>query len=159
MPKEPKLVNKRNPLRVLREVLSENGKDEPITQKELAKIILVPENTIRAIEAGQRKLGKSRITRTKIIFETGAYWDNKRKEWAYSTPDGDDPPFSRDLYLEFQQRMTKRPPNDVAEFHKLVAKLRRVFEKIPDERWHRLFFSFQGFIEEAEIEEFSKSRN
>jgi hypothetical protein len=156
MARPPSSKNSDHPLRLLRNLLSKDGATAPMSQLKFSQVIDVPVSTIKAIENGQRLSSLS--VREHIALATGAVWDKQKEQWMYCYPEHR-VPFSFSRYLEFQQIVTKRPPNDSAEVAKLMATLRKLFDKIPDKHWHRLLFSFQDFIEKnrAEIEELSKS--
>jgi hypothetical protein len=87
MAKPLKPENRRNPLRVLRELMSEKGAARPITQKELATIILVPTNTICAIEAGQRPFDGANVI-YQAAATAGALWVYPLKKWMDEKMDG-----------------------------------------------------------------------
>jgi transcriptional regulator with XRE-family HTH domain len=152
MARPPNLKNSNHPLRLLRNLLSEQGAAAPMSQLKFSQLIDVPVSTIKAIENGQRLSNQS--VREHIALATGAVWSKQKEQWMYVLPEPA-APFTFLSYLEFQQIMGVRPRNDRAEVAKSMAALRRLFEKIPDKYWHRLYWRFQDFIERnrAEIEE------
>lgn len=154
MARPPSLKNSDHPLRLLRNLLSEDVATAPMSQLKFSQVIDVPVSTIKAIENGQRLSNQS--VREHIVLETGAVWDKQKKLWMYVVPEPA-VPFTFQRYMEFQQIMGARPKNDVAEVHRLFKKLMQIFTKTPDRYWHRLFWRFQDFIEK-QTEELTESR-
>jgi transcriptional regulator with XRE-family HTH domain len=148
MPRPPKPENLRNPLRILRGLLSENSDKLLLSQRALSEIINVPANTIRAIESGQRR--STAANRVQIASATGAYWDPKRNQWMYSSPDAPDRPYSRKLYLQHRRIVTRRPHDHNKEVHRLMTRLRQLFLNVPDKDWHKLWFHVADFLEKCE---------
>jgi len=145
MAKHPKPENARNPLRQLRECLSGDGPEFPISQKKLSDIIGISTSYISAIEFGDRPLTDE--LHLGILSRTGASWDSEAEHWAYMIP-GDEP-FNFGHYEEFREFMTQRPIDDVKRAKALNLKMLRLFEMAPDSRWYDLFFRYQGFIEDC----------
>src|SRR5262245_10367693 len=148
MPRPPRAENLRNPLRILRSLLSEDGDKSPVSQRDLSEIINVPFNTVRAIESGQRR--STAATRIQIAYATGAYWDPKRNQWMYSSPDAADRPYDRELYLQHRRVFTRRPHDHKKEVHRLTRRLQQLFLNVPDRDWHKLWFQIDDFLEKCE---------
>lgn len=154
MPAPPKPENVRNPLRVLRGLLSERGKKRPITQAELSLRTGVPDTTIKAVEAGQRKLGES--VRERVFWATGAQWDEKRwvcgfewredgGKWVWSERSL---PFTYSVYSRFRKMQEMRPLNAVDEEVAIVGQLMELFMLIPDSQWWQLILRFRDVVEQ-----------
>jgi len=125
-----------------------------MSQLKFAQVVDVPVSTIKAIEKGQRTL--SPYVLENIVLATGAGWGprllNKRLEqWIYVYPELERP-YNFSCYLEFRRIVTKRPRHDVRDFHGQFARLMKLSRRCPDQYWHRLFFKFQGFIDDREAE-------
>jgi len=157
MPRPPSRENEKNPLRILRALLSEGGEKSPLTVAKLSEIIGVPENTIKAIQNDQRNLTKR--VGDQVVLSTGAAWRQEKAQWTYALSK-DDTPFSFALYLEFRKIMAVRPATHRSEVEAMIQDVYGLFETIPDERWHALWFRFSDFIQErkAEIEALPKAR-
>jgi hypothetical protein len=145
MAKHPKPENARNPLRQLRECLSGDGPEFPISQKKLSDIIGISTSYISAIEFGDRPLTDE--LHLGILSRTGASWDSKAERWAYSIPGAK--PFSFEHYEEFREFMERRPIDDVKQVKTLNLKMLELFKMLPDSHWHDLFFRYRGFIEDC----------
>ena len=138
-----------HPLFKLRELL---GEMEPVTQPELAKIIYVPLSTVQSIEAGRRdKQGFTGEMRLRIIQSTGAYWDAEKKQWGYGLRD-DFVPFTFDLYCEFREIVTRRPAGHTKEVATHVRQIHELYDTVPDEHWHALWFQVDNFIHDRKAE-------
>jgi hypothetical protein len=155
MPKKPKPENARNPLRVLRELLSERGKKEPITQSELSVLIDVPATSIKAIEAGQRGLRPGVIQR--VLMGAGARWDGKawacafkwiekENKWDWSAEKA---PFTYSVFSQFRKDRERRPANAINQIVALDMKLTQLFVIIPDSKWWSLALRYNEFVEEC----------
>jgi len=153
MPKAPKRKNKRNPLRVLRELLSEKGKDGPMTQKDLAQLISVSVNTIKAVEAGQRN--KHNLS-SNIVYQvagaTGALWNYREKQWMSME---ENTPFTFDSFSKFR-RQRVGPPSDrmeeATQVSQLESKLGQLFRFVDGSRWWELRFRCERFLEDCWFE-------
>jgi transcriptional regulator with XRE-family HTH domain len=143
MAKGRKPKNERNPLRQLRECLSDKGR--PITQEKLSDIIGISTSYVRAIEFGDRPLTAE--LDMGILSRTGAVWDSKAEHWAYHIPGGK--PFNFGHYEEFREFMTQRPMNDVNRVKTLNTKMLELFKMLPDSHWHDLYFRYQSFVEDC----------
>jgi hypothetical protein len=139
-----------NPLRRLRELLSEKGRERPITQERLSEIIGKPTSTIRAIEAGARQLTDDFLRG--VLVRTGADWDHKNVEWVVfdSLPPREG--FSLAAYKEFE-RLAMQRPKDYAELvGSLFVEMSQMSTMVPDSRWWDLYFRFVQFLEECRKE-------
>jgi hypothetical protein len=157
MPRPPSPDNQKNPLRILRGLLSDRGEKAPLTVAQLSEIIDVPANTIRAVQNDQRTLTKR--VGDRIVLSTGAAWRQDKAQWIYALSK-DDAPFSYALYLEFRKIMAVRPATHRSDVEAMIQDVYGLFETIPDERWHALWFRFSDFIQErkAEIEALPQAR-
>jgi hypothetical protein len=155
MPHPPKPENARNPLRLLRGLLSERGKKDPITQNRLSELIDVPGPTIKAIEAGQRGLTYSVLQR--VLWGTAAQWDGDRKawicaftwkdetkEWILSTTNR---PFSYSVFRQFRKDREQRPKNAIDQASQIWFKVTELSMLIPDAKWWAFFLRFHEFVE------------
>jgi hypothetical protein len=156
MPRPPSPQNEKNPLRILRTLLSERGEKSPLTVAKLSEIIGVPANTIRAIQNDQRKLTKK--VADQVVLSTGAVWREEKAQWIYAVPADDNTAFSFGFYLEFRKIMAVRPATHRSDVEALIQDVYGLFETIPDQLWHALWFRFSDFIQDrkAEIEALPK---
>jgi hypothetical protein len=149
MRRQPK--DKRNPLRLLRGLLSEKGPKEPVTQRELSLIIGVSPTYIKAIEAGQRNFSSE--VHLKVVQRTGAMWNYGSKRWLHGmgNPEGNpDKSYSYALFCEFQKNHSTRPVDHrEREYNVLGSKLKRIFRYVDDSRWWDLYFKTSKFIEDC----------
>jgi transcriptional regulator with XRE-family HTH domain len=152
MPRAPKIENLRNPLRLLRGLLSEKGDKFPISQQSLSEITNISASTIRAIEGGQRNLTASISWQIALII--GADWDKKRRRWIYLLPDqqGRHLPFKYENFLEFHGIMSKRPPDYKREIENLLKQINQLFDDVSDDRYSALYFRFQDFVEKCKYD-------
>jgi hypothetical protein len=155
MPRPPSAENQKNPLRILRMLLSEQGEKSPLTVAKLSEIIGVPANTIRAIQNDQRNLTKR--VGDQVVLSTGAVWRQDKAQWIYALSK-DEAPFSFALYLEFRKIMAVRPATHRSDVEAMIQDIYGLFETISDAHWHALWFRFSDFIQErkAEIEALTK---
>jgi transcriptional regulator with XRE-family HTH domain len=147
----------RNPLRQLRELLS-------ITQESLSQIIGTSTSTVRAVEAGQRKLTDGLVL--DVLATTGAEWDMEERRWIicrFISREGGQP-YRLQFYRYFEQQRLKRPANAPEQVGELWSRLFEVFDKIPDSRWWDLYSRCTQFIDElrkdfqiSELEQISPS--
>ena len=123
----------------------------------LIAVIDVPANTIRAVQNDQRTLTKR--VGDRIVLSTGAAWRQDKAQWIYALSK-DDALFSYALYLEFRKIMAVRPATHRSDVEAMIQDVYGLFETIPDERWHALWFRFSDFIQErkAEIEALPQAR-
>jgi hypothetical protein len=95
MPRPPKPENARNPLRLLREILSEVDRpDVPITQAKLADIIQWPLDQIKNVEAARRPL--SARLQHRVRHWTGAKWESETQQWMFGPA-----VYTREIYLKY----------------------------------------------------------
>jgi DNA-binding XRE family transcriptional regulator len=81
MPRHPKPENRDNPMRKLRALLSTRTDNVPITQDELSRLIDVPVPTIRAIEAGRRRLNPEVLRKVRLV--TRFRWNEDMECWMW----------------------------------------------------------------------------
>jgi hypothetical protein len=160
MARPPKKENERNPLRLLRGLLAKEG-GGPITQNELSKIIDVPVNTIRPVEAGLRPLTDGILS--KVYRGTGARWEKQKKRWVRARilpmhvssalifdevfPDSKkdkDEPFTYALFKEFLQ--IRSVPGDSEDIDRIRDKINLLFLLIPDDDWWNLYLRIENFL-------------
>jgi transcriptional regulator with XRE-family HTH domain len=147
MAMHPKPENRRNPLRVLRGVLSEEGKRKPITQHDLADLLSVPVNTIKAIEAGQRPFKGSAIA-DKLVRLHGALWEAGPKQWV-SVFGAQKHPYTLAIWREIERQRLKRPRNSDDHVRLLQRNLEELLKLVPDKRWWELRFRCEQFIRDC----------
>lgn len=158
MPRPPKPERLRNPLRQLRELF---GTDEPISQPELSRLIGVPANTIKAIEAGARPL--SRQLEKKIEVLTGANWDSKKKRWIFRSLQWRDGHSHSEIdpctaaQLRAYQDMLKETGAVAPDRDRDAVKMRidALFDQIPERYWMQLLLTMQNFLNDIR-EKFAK---
>jgi hypothetical protein len=138
----PKEENLRNPLRVLREQLSGTTL---LTQKDLEKIIKVPVNTIKAIEAGQRPMTWD--TEEAVGWQIGSLWDAQAKQWMYEGAEKRIP-LTWDILVEWRRLSSQRPSAEKEAYYRIHfdAALNELFRTVPDSRWWELWFRCQQFL-------------
>jgi hypothetical protein len=148
--KHPKPENARNPLRQLRELLSEKGPERPITQERLSEIIGKPTSTIRAIEAGARQLTDDFLRG--VLVRTGAVWDRENEEWVVfdSLPPREG--FSLAAYKEFERHAMRRPKDYAERVWSLFGEMSEMSTMVPDSRWWDLYFRFVQSLEKCRKE-------
>lgn len=102
-------------LRSLRLILGQRFR--PISTKGLAELIGIPLVSIRAVEAGRRKLND--VDRLNIGLLLGATWDGKSGEWIALS---DRMPFTREKYERHQSYVMSAPEAEQlrAEYHRLI---------------------------------------
>jgi len=136
MPAPPKKENARNPLRQLRELLSDEGADSPIRQRELSRLTDIPLPTIRAIEAGQRSLNADALK--KIHLSTRAWWNEERRCWTLQGDAKGEYPFTFSWHKIFKHFYGRRPPNYQLRVAFMHERLNGLFEKVEESDWHLL---------------------
>jgi hypothetical protein len=160
MARPPRKENTRNPLRLLRGLLAEEGRG-PITQNELSEIIDVPVNTIRPVEAGLRPLTNGILS--KVYLGTSARWDKQRKRWVRGrilpmhvgltwlgeevfpgSKRDEEEPFSYALFREFLR--IRSIPGDSDDVRRIQDKIDLLFTLIPDHHWWELYLRIEDFL-------------
>jgi hypothetical protein len=148
MARPPSPKNADSPLRLLRGLLSEQGKDHPITLSEFNKVTGIPANTVKAIENSQRALTDTILFQ--VLLGTGATWDKTKKQWVCAERASTAGiPFTRAFYLEFKDHVARRPLGAEFGVQVLAVKLALLFERISDRQWFRLLFWVDKFLEEC----------
>jgi hypothetical protein len=140
MPRHPKPENRNNPLRQLRGLLSPEGDAAPIKQWELERLIGVPVATIRAIEAGRRKLNDDVLR--KVYFVTHFLWDPVPETWTLEGR----PAVSSDWQIV--QKFTKRrPPGYELAIDFMHLRLEALFQKVLQKDWWLLANRINDYLE------------
>jgi transcriptional regulator with XRE-family HTH domain len=155
LPRKPEY--ERNPLRVLRELLSPRGKKHPISQEKLSEFIDVPVPTIRAIEAGQRSLTLSVLRQA--LEGLGVQWDEDRQKWLFVLKiDGEKKqwvwsekprPFTYRLFSQYYPSRSIRPANFVHQETEIETKLGNLFGLVPEWQWWSLALRYYDFVEQC----------
>ena len=119
----PRLNRRENPLRLLRLILGQDGL--PMHQELFAARIGVPVATVRAIEAGRRKMTKENCG-DQILLTLGAAWNPQEEKWHVLNP------YSKWLYEKKHERLVPEldpedPYLDDWSLHHLVERLLDLF--------------------------------
>jgi hypothetical protein len=110
-----------NPLRILRQILGENGK--PMHQEEFAVRVGVPVATLRSIEAGRRPMTESNCLK-QIFVTLKAAWNEREGKWKIFGSKWDYEKRHADLFREFDP---EDPWVDDHTLHRLVERLFDLF--------------------------------
>jgi transcriptional regulator with XRE-family HTH domain len=140
----PKPENARNALRLLREILSEKGIEKPITQRELARAISIPVNTLKAVEAGARKLSDRMVCH--IAMKIGAFW--KDGKWVRISGN-QIVPYTLEIFRDVEKTIIGRPRDWRAHAHFLYINLDYLFKMTPDYRWWDVRFRMEQCLQDC----------
>lgn len=140
MPRPPQPQKAKHPLKLLRQTLSTHGH---FSQADLARYSGIPEQTIHAIENGQRRLTERILLR--INRKMGAYWNGETWKQGWT-----DEPFTAEGFKQYW-RATNAPPDEVerpVDVRILQGKIELLFEHCPETKWNDLIFDLQEALEE-----------
>jgi DNA-binding XRE family transcriptional regulator len=162
MARHPRPENASNALRQLREMI-------PATQPELSRLIDVPLDTIKSIEAARRPLSEE--VQKKIAFLTGAIWNDGKKQWCFRSVTGS--PWDQKVtkgkitlkrkitdelvpctceHIRAYRDMMEQEAGSAYDCDAVKMRIDALFDQIPSRYWLRLFKSIQGCLDELQDE-------
>jgi transcriptional regulator with XRE-family HTH domain len=136
----PKEENFAARLRLLRFLLGRDNKS--ITGDAFAALLGVPPGTIRAIEAGIRKL--SQADEDKIFELLGAQWDETRATWICATDLATT--YSRDFYELYADARAKGYAQLQFDEDALVQALNALLENFPSNQYRQVVLRIHTFL-------------
>jgi transcriptional regulator with XRE-family HTH domain len=125
-----------HPLKLLRTIVG-------ISQQELAKVIGVGWDSVRAIEIGRRVLTPERLAQ--IQFSIGAIWDPHNRQW-YFDPGGFSGrriPYLREHYETFRRELRREMRERAVLVYYLSLRLSRFCVRIPDTEFNGWFWRME----------------
>jgi len=161
MKKRLKARNALSAIAKLRELVRDEATDEPVTQRQLSRIVGIPLDTIKSVESGRMSLSP-RVQKNIRRF-AGVVWDDKEERWI-----------SRSFIFRqgaITPELSPATAADIREYRKMMeqsaatgsdrdrdaVKMRvdALFDQIPARYWIHLLFRMQDSLEELR-EEFAK---
>jgi transcriptional regulator with XRE-family HTH domain len=128
-------------LRQLRLIL---GKDfKPLDGEEFARLAGMAPGTLRATEAGLRKLNQRDTDR--IRHRIGAVWNDKKETWVLR--DDDDILFSREVYDKYVALLWNDPSNLEVDAELLYQGVFDLLSSLPKGTYHHALFELHDLLE------------
>jgi len=147
MARPPRPEHANNPLRQLRRLLKEPGKEGHISQKELALLCQIPVDTIKSIEVGRLALTPTVLRN--VAVATGASWDHEHGRWTRF----DKTAFTFSYFSEYRSRRLNRSPiaRSIAQVivNLIHSRIDWLFENVAAESWDILRSRLDYFLEEC----------
>lgn len=148
MPRKPSPKNLDNPLRILRVLCSEYGKDAPLTQVRMAELTGIAPDYIRSLENSRRPINTSQLD--KIRSQIGAIWDRKRKMWMVNARP--DEPFTYEWFILYRTFWFNSDEMADIETHMLCRRLQELLQGVEHSDYNYAFDRIYNTLEELRAE-------